>query len=341
MKRGLVSLRPAVWVGLRGLAWTLAATASAALLSLIAAPLTHQFPFSLFFLAVAVSAWFGGLRQGLLALLLAPFCVHFLIQPLWGTPEGLLRGGLWLVFGGSIAFMLSRLASFQGRAHAVLDTIAEGVVILDGDWNIVFINKYGAPCASLTPREMIGQNYWEVAPEASGTMFEQQIRRCATDRVPVQFEMRTPRRQRWLQVRAYPLPEGVCVFAQDITETKEREAQMRGLLDRLATAHKAAQMGTWEWNIRTNETYWSEEIPRIHAIPPEQYDGMLATWSKTLHPDDVPGVRAGLRGPTRSIRLCFDGKFRRLRVWPVVLHPCRRLYFWRCVPRGVPRFPRE
>lgn len=295
MKPGFPLLRPAVLTGVKGLALTLAATSAAALVSLVAAPLTHQFPFSLFFLAVALSTWFGGFRQGLLSLALALFGVNFLLQPLWGTSQGLLRAGLWLVFGGSVAFMVGKLASFQGRAHAVLANIAEGVVILDRGWKIVFINRYGAPCADLPLREMIGRNYWEVAPEAAGTVFEQHVRRCAAERMPVQFEIRTPRRQRWLQVRAYPLPDGVCVFSEDITETKQRESRLRAVLERLATAHKAAQMGTWEWNFRTNEMFWSEELPGIHAIPVEQYDGKLTTWLKTVHPDDVAGIRAGLR----------------------------------------------
>jgi PAS domain S-box-containing protein len=300
MKRGLFSLRPYQLTGSQAVAVTLAATTAAALLSLAAAPLTHVYPFSLFFLAVAVSVWFGGFRQGLLSLILAPFFVHYLFWPLLGTQQGVLRVGLWLVFAGSIAFMLGKLRSFQGRAQAVLANIGEGVVIMDRDWNVVYVNESGAPCAVLPPHEMIGRNYWEVAPEACGTAFEQHMRYCATERVPVQFEMRTPRQQHWLQVRAYPLPDGMCCFAQDITETKEREARLRAILERLSTAHKAAQMGTWEWNIRTNESFWSEEIPRIHGIPAEQFDGKLTTWIQTVHTEDVPAVRARIRDALKN-----------------------------------------
>jgi PAS domain S-box-containing protein len=182
----------------------------------------------------------------------------------------------------------------------VLASIAEGVVVLDRDWNITYINQLGAPCASLSPREMIGRNYWEVAPEADATPFGQHVRRCAAERVPVRFEMRTPLRHRWVHVRAYPIPDGVCVFAQDITETKERETHLRTVLDRLAAAHKAAQMGTWDWNIRTGESYWSEEIPFIHGIPAEQFDGKLTTWMKTVHPEDVGQVRARVRDALKN-----------------------------------------
>ena len=93
--RSFLSLRPGLLTGPRAVTLTLVATTAAALLSWAAAPLTHVYPFSLLFLAVAISVWFGGFRQGLLSIVLAPFLVHYLFWPLWGTPQGLLRVGLW------------------------------------------------------------------------------------------------------------------------------------------------------------------------------------------------------------------------------------------------------
>jgi len=310
MKRDFLSLRPALLAHTPNVVLTLAATSLAALLSLAAGPLTHAYPFSVFFLAVALSTWFGGIRQGLLSVLLALFFVNSLLRPLWSTPQGLLRAGLWLVFAGAIAFMLGKLRGFQGRAQAVLANIAEGVAILDRDWNVVYVNERGAPCATLSPRDMIGRNYWEVAPAACGTAFEQRIRQCAAERVPAQFEMRTPLQQHWLQVRAYPLPDGMALFAQDITEAKEREARLRAIVERVSTAQKAAQMGTWEWNLSTDELFWSEEIPRIHGIPAKQFDGKAATWIKTLHPEDVASLRGRIRDVLKNPKQEYYAEFR-------------------------------
>src|SRR5215831_484107 len=290
MKSSLPSLRRGLLTGPRAVALTLAATTLMALASVVARPLSREFPFSLFFVAVAISAWFGGLRQGILAVVLSPFLVHYLVMPFSTQARELLRVALWLIIAGAIAVMLGRLRGFQGRARTVLANIDEGVVILDRDWNIVYINESGSRCAGRSPREMIGRNYWEMVPEARGGPVEQGLMQCAKERVPVQFEARTRRKQRTFHVRAYPLPEGICFFAQDISEAKERESKLRAIVDRLAAAHRAARIGTWEWNIRTNEMFWSEEIPPIHGIPREQFDGMLATWIKTVHPDDAVGV---------------------------------------------------
>jgi PAS domain S-box-containing protein len=160
---------------------------------------------------------------------------------------------------------------------------------------------------------MIGRNYWEVAPAACGTVFEQRIRQCAAQRVPTQFEMRTPLQQHWLHVRAYPLPDGMALFAQDITEAKEREARLSAIVERVSKAQKAAQMGTWEWNLLTDELFWSEEIPRIHGIPARQFDGKSATWIKTVHPEDAPVLRARIRHALKNPKEEYYAEFRVIR----------------------------
>jgi PAS domain S-box-containing protein len=270
-----------------------------ALLSMVATPLSHQFPFSLFFVAAALSTWFGGPRQGILAVMLAPFPVHYLVMPLSTEPRELLRVGLWLLIAGAIVVMVGKLRGFQGRAKTVLANIDEGVVILDRAWNILYVNECGAHFAGCSPREMIGRHYWEVVPQSRDTV-EQHLRECAEENVPVQFEARMHGQQRTFHVRAYPVPEGICFFSQDISEAKQRESKLRAILDHLAAAHRAARIGTWEWNLRTNETFWSEEIPPIHAIPTEQFDGKLTTWIKTVHPEDAAGVRAKLRDALKN-----------------------------------------
>ena len=52
-----------------------------------ATTLAREFPFSLFFVAVAMSAWFGGLRQGILAVVLAPSVVAVAGPLAVATPE--------------------------------------------------------------------------------------------------------------------------------------------------------------------------------------------------------------------------------------------------------------
>jgi PAS domain S-box-containing protein len=111
----------------------------------------------------------------------------------------------------------------------------------------------------------------------------------------VQFELRLQRQPRWLQISACPFVEGLSMFLEDITAAKEREETLRSVLDRLSRAHRAAQMGAFEWNLSTNELVWSEDMYRLHGVTREQFDGRFESWAKSIHPDDLPGVLSKLQ----------------------------------------------
>src|SRR5262249_5605687 len=188
-----------------------------------------------------------------------------------------------------------RLRKPKDRARMVLASIAESLMIVDRNWKLVYVNDAAAQFIGKPKRDLVRRDYWEAVPEILGSPAEQHLRRCAEERVPVQFETHSRRRQSWTNVRAYPLREGISILFQNITEAKIKEEGLRTILDRLSIAHKAAQMGTWDWNIKTNDLIWSDEIPRIHGLRPEQFDGKLETWIKTIHPDDLPGVQANIQ----------------------------------------------
>ena len=48
-----------------------------------------------------------------------------------------------------------------------------------------------------------------------------------------------------------------------------------------------AHVGNWEWDIVTNELYWSEEVYRINGVNPEEYVPTFESVGKAMHPDDA------------------------------------------------------
>jgi PAS domain S-box-containing protein len=278
---------------------TLLATGLAGLLSLAAAPASYSTPYLLFSAEILAIFWFCGFRQSLLSMLVAVLFVNYFLRPPVGhfklNLEELLRTVVWLSVAGGLVFLVNKLRESESQARKVLAGITEGFLIVDRNWNLVYINDSVACWAGKPSQELIGRNLREAVPEASGTVVEQHLRRCAAEDVPVQFESRSERMQRWLQVRAYPFPEGISVFLQDISEAKEREERLRSSLDRLVAAHKAAQIGIFEWSVKTNEIIWSEDAYRIHGLTRDQFDGKFETWANNIHPQDGPAVLAKIQ----------------------------------------------
>jgi PAS domain S-box-containing protein len=277
-------------------------TATAGLAGLALSPLESQFPalpLLLLLGAVLASLAFGRLRHGLLSALLASLFANYYLSPGFrhfqvGLRE-IERTALWLALTALLVFILSRARHSRIEAQKILASISEGFCIFDSDWNVLYINSFGTEMLGMPHDKVLGKNFWEMFPEIRGTLLERQYDLCARERVAVQFEYFFARTGRVLQFRAYPSADGISVFFQDISASWEKEAKLRNMLDRLVSAHKAGRIGTWEWNLETNEAFWSSELPSLHALPPEQFDGTLETCLKTVHPEDVALVRERLR----------------------------------------------
>ena len=74
---------------------------------------------------------------------------------------------------------------------------------------------------------------------------------------------------------------------QDITERKEVEETLRANEQRLADAQRMAHVGNWDWDVATDEIYWSDELFRIFGFQPRAFPVNFAIFLKSIHPDDV------------------------------------------------------
>lgn len=85
----------------------------------------------------------------------------------------------------------------------------------------------------------------------------------------------------------------------DMTDRKQAEAVLQSSQERLNLALEAAGMGTWKWNIATNEVSWSTKLEEMFGLSPGTFDSSFQTFIARLHPDDQDLV---LQTATRTIR---------------------------------------
>lgn len=82
----------------------------------------------------------------------------------------------------------------------------------------------------------------------------------------------------------------VLVQITDITQEVASNKKIESLLMRNEMALKTTRAAVWEWNILTNETYWSDEYYHFFGI--EQGEKMYSfdDWSEKIHPEDQSKV---------------------------------------------------
>jgi len=75
----------------------------------------------------------------------------------------------------------------------------------------------------------------------------------------------------------------------------QAEAHATRSEERLRFALDAASMGTWEWDLSSHEVRWSDNLERIHGLPPGTFDATFQSYEREIHPEDRPRVLASAR----------------------------------------------
>jgi diguanylate cyclase (GGDEF)-like protein/PAS domain S-box-containing protein len=88
---------------------------------------------------------------------------------------------------------------------------------------------------------------------------------------------------------------------------------------RLATAHRIAGLGSWEWDLESGEVRWSAEIYRVYGVAPEGFTPSPEAVLERVHPDDREIVTSARDEAIRN-RRTYSVDFR-------ILRPDRSLRF--------------
>ena len=191
-------------------------------------------------------------------------------------------------------FKLRRL--FESDLIGIL--FAEGETITDA--NDVFLKMVGYTREDLAAgrinwRAMTPPEYRESDDRAVGGVvhagscapFEKEYLRKDGSRVPIVLGAARLERSplRW-----------VC-FVFDISERREAEQALRESEERLSLAIDAAHMGSFDWNLATNEILWTPYHEIIFGYPPGTPRRTYQDFASRVHPEDLPRVEE-----------CFEAK---------------------------------
>lgn len=177
-------------------------------------------------------------------------------------------------------------AAYQ-RINQILECMTDAFVAFDRNWCYTYANPAALQLLQKSSEDLIGKNVWsEVFPTQVDGLAYRELHRALAEQVSVSWEEFGEPVQRWLEVRAYPSPEGVAIYFQDITERKRTEAALRQSEEKLRLAVTAAQMVAWTWDARTDQMVRSETACEVLGLSLETLDGSGTEGWNLVHPDD-------------------------------------------------------
>jgi diguanylate cyclase (GGDEF)-like protein/PAS domain S-box-containing protein len=83
-------------------------------------------------------------------------------------------------------------------------------------------------------------------------------------------------------------------MAQQAPNTEVRLNELREREAKLAEAQAVAHVGSWEWDLVSDEATWSAELYRIFGVDPEEFEITWAAFLGAVYPDDRERVAASL-----------------------------------------------
>lgn len=79
---------------------------------------------------------------------------------------------------------------------------------------------------------------------------------------------------------------GVLGIGHNITNRRESEEKLQKSEERFSLAMRGANDGLWDWNLETNQVYYSPRWKSMLGYANDELTNDLSTWQSLVHPDD-------------------------------------------------------
>lgn len=181
---------------------------------------------------------------------------------------------------------------FLLEATLLFDQMAESVAGYERDGTIVYANPLTCRLFGKTATELVGQNLWQLFPEARDGTFHRVFSRVAATGAQEQFENYYAPWDRWYDNSVYVAGDKVWVLARDITEHKRAAGRLDILAQASRTFAEAAADPTTSFDAVARavaELLRDGCVIRLLSADRESFESPVGVW------DAEPAVRELLR----------------------------------------------
>ena len=104
----------------------------------------------------------------------------------------------------------------------------------------------------------------------------------------------------------------VVAVSRDVTERRQTEEALRARDVQLQEAQALANLGSWEWDLRTNALAWSEQLSRIFGVAKHQLPSSFDGFYPLVHREDREQAAKSAKEALRSGK-GYENQFRIVR----------------------------
>lgn len=207
-------------------------------------------------------------------------------------------------------FDMAALEERSAAIRATIERMGDAYVTLDDEWRYIAANAQALALLGRDRAALIGERIWDVFPDLLGTSFEHSYRRAVREQTAQRVEGYFAPLSRWFETRAYPGPDGLTIFFTDRTELHRTSEALSASAARLRLAVQASGTGLWDWDLLTNEVYYSPEWKRQLGYEDHELPNRWEEFESRLHPDDGPPLLSNARRYIEQPDGDYEAEFR-------------------------------
>jgi PAS domain S-box-containing protein len=178
------------------------------------------------------------------------------------------------------------------------------VAITDDKGNIVFANENFLAITGYREKDLIGQNIKILNSGKHSKEFFKDMWNTVSSGHIWKGEVHNKRKDQslyWVDTSIVPMRkstedkiDGYIVIRYDITEKKHIQEDLEESQKKLHIALKSSGLGVLDWDIKTNEFVWSNELAELLQYPLRELTPTFQGFTSLVHVDDLPRLNKAL-----------------------------------------------
>ena len=140
----------------------------------------------------------------------------------------------------------------------------------------------------IPPEEFLGKHLTDLLPPELAEEFLEGFERASAEPGPqiIEYKLALGGAEKWFESRIVRTGSNFLNVVRDITERRATEKALQQSENRLRMAQQAARVGTWEWDIATGVSVWSEMIWELLGLESNDGDTTVKRFVEFIHPED-------------------------------------------------------